>query len=125
MKQRIIEKILKEENLDKAIVFASSKLKVKEMARILSKCGLDVGAMHSDLTQAERDEIMYNFKNGKINILVATDIISRGIDIDDIQMVINYDVPRDSEEQPEPTEPDKPSPLYVHRISNLSTKLKN
>ena len=107
MKQRIIEKILKEENLDKAIVFASSKLKVKEMARILSKCGLDVGAMHSDLTQAERDEIMYNFKNGKINILVATDIISRGIDIDDIQMVINYDVPRDSED-------------YVHRIGRTA-----
>lgn len=107
MKQRIIEKILKEDDLDKVIVFASSKLKVKEMARTLSRCGLNVGAMHSDLTQAERDEIMYNFKNGKINILVATDIISRGIDIDDIQMVINYDVPRDAED-------------YVHRIGRTA-----
>jgi superfamily II DNA/RNA helicase len=63
--------------------------------------------MHSDLTQAERDEVMYKFKAGHIDVLVATDIVSRGIDIDDIQIVINFDVPRDSED-------------YVHRIGRTA-----
>jgi superfamily II DNA/RNA helicase len=59
--------------------------------------------MHSDLTQPERDEVMYEFRNRRINVLIATDVVSRGIDIDDIQMVINYDVPHDPED-------------YVHRV---------
>jgi superfamily II DNA/RNA helicase len=63
--------------------------------------------MHSDLTQAERDEIMHKFRNGHINVLVATDIVSRGIDIDDIDLVINYDVPQDPED-------------YVHRIGRTA-----
>ena len=69
--------------------------------------GLNVGEMHSDLEQAQRDQIMRDFKNGHINILVATDIVSRGIDIDDIRLVINYDVPNDSED-------------YVHRIGRTA-----
>ena len=64
---------------------------------------VNVGAMHSDLDQSEREEVMLAFKSGKINILVATDIVARGIDIDDIDMVINYDVPHDPED-------------YIHRI---------
>ena len=64
---------------------------------------LNVGEMHSDLEQAQREEVMHEFKAGRINILVATDIVARGIDIDDIRLVINYDVPHDSED-------------YVHRI---------
>ena len=63
--------------------------------------------MHSDLEQKERDEIMLGFKNRRISILIATDIVSRGIDIDDIQLVINYDVPRDPED-------------YVHRIGRTA-----
>ena len=63
--------------------------------------------MHSDLTQQERDEVMYLFKSGQKDVLVATDIVSRGIDIDDIRMVINYDVPHDAED-------------YVHRIGRTA-----
>ena len=63
--------------------------------------------MHSDLTQAERDEMMHHFRNGHIDVLVATDIVSRGIDIDDIQLVLNFDVPHDCED-------------YVHRIGRTA-----
>ena len=63
--------------------------------------------MHSDLEQAQRDQIMREFKSGRISILVATDIVSRGIDIDDIRLVINYDVPHDCED-------------YVHRIGRTA-----
>ena len=69
--------------------------------------GINCGAMHSDLTQAERDDIMFRFKAGQIDVLVATDIVARGIDIDDILTVINYDVPHDAED-------------YVHRIGRTA-----
>ena len=68
---------------------------------------INSGEMHSDLEQTERDEILYKFKTGQINVLVATDIVARGIDIDDIAMVINYDVPHDPED-------------YVHRIGRTA-----
>lgn len=91
----------------RVIVFASSKLKVKDLAIVLRRTGYNVGAMHSDLQQADRDEVMYKFKAQQIDILVATDIVARGIDIDDIQLVINYDVPHDAED-------------YVHRIGRTA-----
>ena len=95
----------------RVLVFASSKLKVKEIARALQRIGHDkgftVGEMHSDLTQAERDDVMLRFKNGRVDVLVATDIVSRGIDIDDIRMVVNFDVPHDCED-------------YVHRIGRTA-----
>lgn len=91
----------------KVIVFASSKIKVKEVTRTLRSMGLSVSEMHSDLEQTERDSTMYAFKNGKVNILVATDIVSRGIDIEDISVVINYDVPHDAED-------------YVHRVGRTA-----
>lgn len=107
MKDKIAERILEDKTLDRVILFASSKLKVKELNRMFKQKGFNVGAMHSDLEQKERDEIMYEFKNRRISILIATDIVSRGIDIDDIQLVINYDVPRDAED-------------YVHRIGRTA-----
>ncbi|MFR9565955.1 MAG: DEAD/DEAH box helicase [Rikenellaceae bacterium] len=88
---------------DKAIIFSSSKLKVKDLAFQFKRMKLNVGAMHSDLEQSKREEVMLAFKNGRINILVATDIVARGIDIDDIALVVNYDVPHDPED-------------YIHRI---------
>ncbi|MEG1700156.1 MAG: DEAD/DEAH box helicase [Alistipes sp.] len=91
----------------KTIIFSSSKLKVKELAHTLKRMKLDVAAMHSDLEQAEREEVMLNFKNNKINILVATDIVARGIDIEDIGLIINYDVPHDPED-------------YIHRIGRTA-----
>ena len=91
----------------KTIIFSSSKLKVKELAHTLKRMKLNVAAMHSDLEQAQREEVMLAFKNNKINILVATDIVARGIDIEDIGMVINYDVPHDPED-------------YIHRIGRTA-----
>lgn len=105
----IINSLFKEEDVksERVIIFASSKLKVKEVTRALQKFKLNVGEMHSDLDQVQRDDIMYKFKNGYINILVATDIVARGIDIDDIRLVINFDVPHDCED-------------YVHRIGRTA-----
>ena len=74
---------------------------------MLKKRKFNVGAMHSDLEQDEREKVMLDFKNGKIDILVATDIVSRGIDIDEIGLVINYDVPNDPED-------------YIHRIGRTA-----
>ena len=107
MKDRIVEKVLSDETLDRVILFGSSKMKVKELSITLKRKGFNVGAMHSDLVQREREEMMLAFKNRRISILIATDIVSRGIDIDDIQMVINYDVPKDPED-------------YVHRIGRTA-----
>ena len=91
----------------KTIVFASSKVKCKEVAYLLKKKKFRVAAMHSDLEQDERDRVMLDFKNNKLDILVATDIVARGIDIDQIGLVINYDVPRDPED-------------YIHRIGRTA-----
>lgn len=106
-KLAIIKDLFSKSAPKRVIAFASSKLKVKDIARSFKQMGLNVGEMHSDLEQAERDEIMHQFRNGHINILVATDIVSRGIDIDDIDLVINFDVPHDSED-------------YVHRIGRTA-----
>ena len=91
----------------RVIVFASSKLKVKELARELRRANYKIGEMHSDLDQQVRDEVMLGFRAGQIDILVATDIVARGIDIDDIAMVVNYDVPHEPED-------------YVHRIGRTA-----
>lgn len=91
----------------RAIVFSSSKLKCKELARALKGHKINIGEMHSDLDQSRREEIMLKFKAGKINVLVATDIVSRGIDVDDIELVVNYDVPHEAED-------------YVHRIGRTA-----
>lgn len=103
----IIKDLFKDQQPERVIIFASSKLKVKEVTQALKRMKLNVGEMHSDLEQSQRDQIMHEFKNGRINILIATDIVSRGIDIDDIRLVINYDVPHDSED-------------YVHRIGRTA-----
>ncbi len=92
---------------DRVIVFSSSKLKVKELTRELRRKKLNVAEMHSDLDQAARERVMLDFRAGRVNVLIATDIVSRGIDIDDISMVVNFDVPRDAED-------------YVHRIGRTA-----
>lgn len=103
----VIQSLFQDEVPEKVIIFASSKIKVKEVTMALKRMKLNVGDMHSDLEQAQREFIMHEFKNGRINILVATDIVSRGIDIDDVRLVINYDVPHDCED-------------YVHRIGRTA-----
>ena len=95
------------QGLKKVIVFVGKKQRVKELTRTLRANNIDARAMHSDLEQKERDEVMLDFRNNKVDVLVATDIVSRGIDVDDIPLVINYDVPRDAED-------------YVHRIGRTA-----
>ena len=103
----IIKSLFKETKPERVIIFSSKKTKVKEIAAAFKRMKLNVGEMHSDLDQAQRDVVMREFKSGRIDILVATDIVSRGIDIDDIRLVINYDAPRDCED-------------YVHRIGRTA-----
>ena len=106
-KDEFLKLLLKNCNLKKVIVFVGKKQRVKELARALRAMHIDARAMHSDLEQKERDEVMLDFRNGKVDVLVATDIVSRGIDVDDVPLVINYDVPRDAED-------------YVHRIGRTA-----
>ena len=103
----IIREMFAEPTESKTIIFSSSKLKVKELAFAFKRMHLNAAAMHSDLDQAKREEVMLDFKNGKIDLLVATDIVARGIDIEDIGMVVNYDVPHDPED-------------YIHRIGRTA-----
>ncbi|MGL5271878.1 MAG: DEAD/DEAH box helicase [Phocaeicola sp.] len=103
----IVQSLFKDQTPDRVIIFASSKIKVKEVTKAFKRINLNVGEMHSDLEQTQREQIMRDFKAGRTNILVATDIVARGIDIDDIRLVINYDVPNDSED-------------YVHRIGRTA-----
>ncbi len=97
-KLNIVRDLFKEAPEFKSLIFSSSKQKVKDLAYTLKRMHLDVAPMHSDLDQAKREEVMLNYKNGKVKILVATDIVARGIDIEDIGLVINYDVPHDPED---------------------------
>lgn len=106
-KMDIIKDIFKAGDLQRVIIFCGSKMKVKQVAGSLQRKHINCGEMHSDLEQAERDNIMFKFKSGQIDVLVATDIVARGIDIDDIALVINYDVPHDTED-------------YVHRIGRTA-----
>ncbi len=106
-KMGIIKDIFKNGDLERVIIFCGSKLKVKQVAGALQRKHINCGEMHSDLDQATRDDVMFKFKSGQFDVLVATDIVARGIDIDDIAMVINYDVPHDAED-------------YVHRIGRTA-----
>lgn len=106
-KLKIIEHLFKSGDLQRVIVFSGKKDKVKDITRQLKRMKINCAEMHSDLEQRERDEVMLKFKAGQVDVLVATDIVSRGIDIDDIRIVINYDVPHDAED-------------YVHRIGRTA-----
>ena len=103
----IVRSLFKAGELQRVIIFSGKKDKVKDITRELKHMQINCAPMHSDLSQAERDEVMYRFKTGQVDMLVATDIVARGIDIDDILMVINYDVPHDAED-------------YVHRIGRTA-----
>lgn len=106
-KMSIIKDIFKAGDLKRVIIFCGSKTKVKQLSASLQQQKINCGEMHSDLSQQERDDIMFKFKSGQIDVLVATDIVARGIDIDDITLVINFDVPHDTED-------------YVHRIGRTA-----
>lgn len=106
-KPAIIKWLLESSKYRLAIVFCSKKENVKTLTRILQKGGLKANEIHSNLEQLEREKVLLDYKNTKFNILVATDILSRGVDIDIIDLVINYDVPHDGED-------------YVHRIGRTA-----
>ncbi len=103
----LLNSLLREKDLPSILVFSSRKQKVKEIVQSLKRNGFNAKAIHSDLEQAEREDVLREFKNRKTQILVATDIIARGIDIEKIDLVINYDVPRDAED-------------YVHRVGRTA-----
>ncbi|MCM1005729.1 MAG: DEAD/DEAH box helicase [Prevotella sp.] len=106
-KEYMLRHILKTKADKRVIIFAASKQKVKDLNRQLRKVGIKSAEMHSDLEQDSREEALLAFRSGRIDVLVATDIVARGIDIDDIVMVVNYDVPREAED-------------YVHRIGRTA-----
>ena len=106
-KVALIKKLLVGKGLKSIIIFSSTKSKVKELEKELQKLGLNTAAIHSDLAQDQRNEVLRNFRNRKLQILVATDILSRGIDIDSIELVINFDVPGDAED-------------YIHRVGRTA-----
>jgi superfamily II DNA/RNA helicase len=106
-KTHILKHLFRTCHAKRVIVFASSKLKVKELCRELRRDKWKIGEMHSDLDQKVREDVMLDFRAGNIDILVATDIVARGIDIDDISMVVNFDVPHEPED-------------YVHRIGRTA-----
>jgi superfamily II DNA/RNA helicase len=103
----IIKDMLRSKKFTKVIVFCSKKQNVKVLTAELKRAKLAAEEIHSDLDQKSREQYLQDFRNQKTNILVATDILSRGIDIDDIDLVINYDVPNDGED-------------YIHRIGRTA-----
>ncbi len=103
----LVTHLLKGRDLKSVIVFCSTKLSAKQLGRQLKREGLKAQDIHSDLSQKEREEIMLDFRNRKLNILVATDLLSRGIDVDNIELIVNYDVPHEGED-------------YIHRIGRTA-----
>ena len=103
----LVKYILHQKKFTSVLIFCSSKQSVKQLTRDLKRTNLPLDEIHSDLEQDKREEVLMHFKSGRIQILVATDILSRGIDIDNIGMVLNYDVPHDGED-------------YVHRIGRTA-----
>lgn len=106
-KMPLLTELLKSATYNRIIVFAGRKEKVKELGKVFRKLGLKAEAFHSDLEQKEREAIMLDFKNDKLNVLIGTDVLSRGIDVTGIDLVINYDAPQDPED-------------YIHRIGRTA-----
>jgi superfamily II DNA/RNA helicase len=106
-KVALLKHILTEKEHNSVIVFAGTKEKVKELDRELKRSGLTIRAFHSDLEQLEREALMRDFRSRKVQILIGTDILSRGIDVDGISLVVNFDVPPDPED-------------YIHRIGRTA-----
>jgi len=106
-KTALVKQILAGNEYQSIIIFSGTKENVKSLDKELYQSNLKVKAFHSDLQQDEREKILLDFKNRKLNILVGTDVLSRGIDIEGIDLVINYDVPSDPED-------------YIHRIGRTA-----
>ncbi len=103
----LVKYVLRLKDFQSVIVFCSKKANVKQLSNDLKRAKFSIEEIHSDLGQKEREQVLLDFRNKKLKILVATDILSRGIDIEDIDLVINYDVPNDGED-------------YIHRIGRTA-----
>lgn len=106
-KTKLLSSLIKNRDLPSILIFTSKKVKAKSIAKDLAKEGFQVADIHSDLDQREREKVLLGFRNRQIQMLVATDVLSRGIDIENISLVVNYDVPRDAED-------------YVHRVGRTA-----
>jgi superfamily II DNA/RNA helicase len=106
-KSKLVVKLLKEGNYTSTIIFANTKEEVKKLNRELKSAHIKVNAFHSDFEQAEREQILLDFKNRELPVIIGTDALSRGIDVEGIDLVINYDVPSDPED-------------YIHRIGRTA-----
>lgn len=106
-KVALLSEILKKEGYKSTIIFASTKEKVKHLGKVLRGLDVKAEAFHSDLGQKEREDILLGFKNRRLSVIIGTDVLSRGIDVEGIDLVINYDVPRDPAD-------------YVHRIGRTA-----
>ncbi|WP_223233248.1 DEAD/DEAH box helicase [Chitinophaga sp. CF418] len=103
----LMKHLLSQKQFGSIIIFCSRKQNVKQLCQELKRARFSVEEIHSDLEQEKREQVLMDFKNKKLKMLVATDILSRGIDIEDIDLVINYDVPNDGED-------------YIHRIGRTA-----
>lgn len=102
-KEEAVSRLLDTYGLKRSIIFCNTKKMVDELSEKLKKRGYQAEGLHGDMTQKQRDFVMNRFKSGNLQILIATDVAARGIDVDDLEAVFNYDVPQDTE-------------YYVHRI---------
>ncbi len=103
----LVKDVLRRKDFQSVIIFCSKKQNVKQLSNELKRANFSIEEIHSDLDQSKREQVLLDFRNKKLKILVATDILSRGIDIEDIDLVINYDVPNDGED-------------YIHRIGRTA-----
>ena len=106
-KLKLVKHLITDASMKSILVFCGTKLQVKQLTRELQKTGQNIAEIHSDLDQGVREQVMNRFKSRQVRVLVATDIVSRGIDVEDIDMVVNYSVPHDAED-------------YIHRIGRTA-----
>src|SRR5262249_51826572 len=94
-------------DLGRSLIFRRTKIGVDRLTEELQRCGVQARAIHGDLRQGERDRVMADFKSGRLEFLIATNVAARGLDIPDVEHVINYDVPQNAEE-------------YIHRVGRTA-----
>ena len=102
-KTEVIRRLKENYHLKRSLIFCNTKKMVDDLSASLKKLGYQAEGLHGDLTQKQRDFVMNRFRNGSLEFLIATDVAAKGIDVDDLEAVFNYDVPQDTE-------------YYVHRI---------
>jgi len=106
-KLKTIIRIMSRENLTKVIVFCNTKVTTSKIGAQLTNAGVSSGVLHGDISQSARNKVMDRYRAGKFDVLVATDVVARGIDVDDIEAIFNYDIPKENE-------------LYLHRIGRTA-----